>query len=63
VLLPIGLILIFFSFATFYYFNQKRKISREARQDRLDEKREELLSAIRNAKAKKNHPEEGTVSE
>ena len=56
-LLPIGLILIFFALATFYYFNQKRKISREARQDRLEEKREELLNAIRNAKAKKDCPE------
>jgi hypothetical protein len=61
VLLPIGLILIFFSLATFYYYNQKRKINREARKDRLQEKREELLKAIRTAKPKKGDQEDDYI--
>jgi phosphotransferase system glucose/maltose/N-acetylglucosamine-specific IIC component len=56
--IPVGLILIFFSLATFYYFNQKRKINRENRLERLEEKREELLNALRNAKGKKRLQEE-----
>lgn len=56
--IPIGLILIFFSLATFYYFNQKRKINRENRQEKLEEKREELLNALRNAKGKKRLQED-----
>lgn len=56
--IPVGLILIFFSLATFYYFNQKRKINRENRQEKLEEKREELLNTLRNAKDKKRLREE-----
>ncbi|MEP7372627.1 MAG: hypothetical protein ABI675_04510 [Chitinophagaceae bacterium] len=50
--IPVGLILIFFSLVTFYYFNQKRKINKENRQERLEEKREQLLNALRKAKDK-----------
>jgi len=50
--ITVGLILIFFPLATFYYFNQKRKINKENRQERLEEKREQLLSALRKAKDK-----------
>jgi len=61
--IPVGLILIFFSLATFYYFNQKRKIKRENREKRLEEKREQLLKALRNAKGKNESPGENDKSE
>lgn len=40
----------FFSLATFYYFNQKRKINREKRQERLEENLDQLLTALRKVK-------------
>ncbi len=61
--IPIGLILIFFSLATFYYFNQKRKIKRENQEERMEEKREQLLRTLRNARDKKELSEENNKSE
>jgi 16S rRNA A1518/A1519 N6-dimethyltransferase RsmA/KsgA/DIM1 with predicted DNA glycosylase/AP lyase activity len=52
----------FFSLATFYYFNQKRKIGREARKDRLGKKLEELLTAVRKVKTKKADPEDDNIT-
>jgi hypothetical protein len=48
--IPWLLILVFFSIASFYYFNEKRKIRRDQRKERLDEKREELLEALRRSR-------------
>ena len=61
--IPIGLILIFFSLATFYYFNQKRKIKRENQEERMEEKREQLLRTLRKARDKKDLPDENNKSE
>lgn len=49
-LIPWLLILVFFSIASFYYFNEKRKIRRDQRREKLDEKREELLETLRRSK-------------
>ena len=48
--IPWLLILVFFSIASFYYFNEKRKIKRDQRRESLDEKREELLETLRRSK-------------
>jgi hypothetical protein len=39
--------MIFFSLATFYYFNQKAKIRREARKKKYEEKFEELMEVLK----------------
>jgi len=45
--LPFGLIAIFISFCLFYYFNQKNKIKKQLRRERLEEKQQELLATLR----------------
>ncbi len=44
--IPWGLILVFISLSTFYYFNQKRKIKRNERRKRLLEIRQKFLNSI-----------------
>jgi hypothetical protein len=44
--IPWGLIAIFISLGTFYYFNKKARIKKQERRDRLNEKRQEFLDAI-----------------
>ena len=46
--LPYGLIAIFITFCIFYYTNQKHRIRKEQRRERLEEKQEELLQTLRN---------------
>lgn len=50
--IPAGLLLIFFSLATAYYFNEKAKIKRNNRREKLKEMQEELLEAVRRKKEK-----------
>lgn len=51
--IPWGLIAIFISLGAFYYFNQKTKLRRKARRDRLIEKRQEYLDALIKNNSKK----------
>lgn len=43
---PYLFIAIFVSLSLFYYFNQKNRIRREERRERLKEKHQEYLSAL-----------------
>lgn len=49
--LPVILLSVFIALSFFYYFKQKQKIRREERRDRLLEKQQELLEALRNKKS------------
>jgi len=44
--IPYGLIAIFIALSFFYYVNQKSRIRREERKDRLIAKRQELLDSL-----------------
>ena len=46
IVIPWRLILVFFSLATFYYFNQKRKTRNDERRERLNETRQAYLDAL-----------------
>ncbi len=57
--IPWGLIAIFISLTAFYYFNQKTKLRRKARRDRLIEKRQEYLDALIKNNSKKGDESSG----
>ncbi|GAB2679373.1 hypothetical protein GCM10027036_36770 [Flavihumibacter cheonanensis] len=44
--IPYGLIAIFIALSFFYYVSQKSRIRREEKQERLNEKRQELLDTL-----------------
>jgi hypothetical protein len=44
--IPGGLILIFISLSVFWYYNQKAKIRKEERRERLHESRQKLMDSI-----------------
>ncbi len=44
--LPGGLIAIFISLSLFYYFNQKTRIRKEGRREKLKEKHQEYLDSL-----------------
>jgi hypothetical protein len=48
--IPWGLILIFIALFLFYYINQKTKIRREERRDRLKQVRDEYLEGMMRSK-------------
>ena len=50
--IPVGLLLIFLSLATAYYFNAKAKIKRNNRREKLKEMQDELLEVLRKKKEK-----------
>jgi hypothetical protein len=52
--IPLGLIAIFISLFTFYYFNKKARIRKQERRERLNEKRQEFLDLVLK-KAKENN--------
>jgi phosphotransferase system glucose/maltose/N-acetylglucosamine-specific IIC component len=44
--IPYGVIAIFISLFTFYYFNKKAQIKKQERRDKLNKKRQEFLDTI-----------------
>ena len=52
--LPMIFLATFISLSLFYYFNQKAKIIREERRDRLNEKHQKYLDSLVNDLSKEN---------
>jgi hypothetical protein len=49
--IPWGLIAIFISLSSFYYFNQKRKIKKEERLEKLNERKQLVLDSLPKSKS------------
>ena len=45
--IPWGLVAIFISLSAFYYFNQKSKIRRQNKREKVNEKRQEILDLLK----------------
>lgn len=54
IVVPWGLIAIFFSLASFYYFSQKARIKREERRNKLNKCRKEYLDSTLTDKIDEN---------
>jgi len=52
--IPWGLIAIFISLVSFYYFNQKKRLKNQDRRNRLNEKRHEYIDAFTEKNQNKN---------
>ena len=52
--IPWGLIAIFISLGTFYYFNRKAQVKRQNRKDKLNETRQAFLDTILKNKASRD---------
>jgi uncharacterized ion transporter superfamily protein YfcC len=55
--IPWGLIAIFISLSLFYYFNQKNKIKKEERREKLNESRQQLLDSMLKTKSEETNKE------
>ena len=60
--IPGGLILIFISLFTFYYFNKKVQIKKRERRDRLNEIRQKFIDTILKKAEENNEDKNSTTS-
>lgn len=61
--LPWMLIAVFVSLCIFYYYNQKARIRREERRERLNEKRQEFLDALTRNSAIKDEEDDASLKQ